>query len=361
MNIKNLSKKQIITIIIIIVLIPLLAILLVNIFYNGSNSYSKLETQLVNAAKNYYQEYANQLPLELGKSLTIQSTELTSKGYLKSINKLSPKGTTCQGKVILSNPNGTPHYNAYLDCGEDYQTTTLVNYILNNETIVTDTDGLYKIDNQYIYKGEFPNNYIKFNNKTYRILNIDENNKITIIATSSNNRYVWDDRYNNDKNQEVGINNYNISRLKTSLTEFLETNISENDKSKLEYQNICIGKTNINAQFSQEKECATTLTNQLISLATISQFAQASLDSTCQKASNQSCQNYNYLSKFDQDWWTITANELNTYEAFAIEGKGSVTVKKTSSSAYIREVFKLTDNLIYISGNGTKDNPYTFK
>lgn len=50
--------------------------------------------------------------------------------------------------------------------------------------IVTSGDGLYEdslIPQRYIYKGTNPDNYIKFNQETWRIISIEPDNSIKII------------------------------------------------------------------------------------------------------------------------------------------------------------------------------------
>ena len=101
------------------------------------------------------------------------------------------------------------------------------------------------------------------------------------------------------------------------------------------------------------------LENQFIGLLQMNDFLNASLDVNCTNTNNPSCSNYNYLSKYKYNWWTITASSANSYRVFRISSNAEVTL--ASSSGYLRPVLYLTDDAIYVSGDGTKENPYIVK
>ena len=357
------KKKNMIIIISIAILVPIILVILINIVYNGSKSYSKAEEKLKEAAKEYYKDRPNELTLGIGESYELDSSTLVANEYIKSLDNYIPNNSNCTGKVILSNTNGNILYNSYLDCGEDYQTKTLIDYIITNETTVTEGEGLHEENNQYIYKGDNPNNFIKIDERLYRILNIDENNKITIILSDNNinNRTVWDNRYNIDKKITSGINDYEISRVYNYLNELIESEYFNKDTlEKLEYQTLCIDKISLEETVNKYN-CNTILEDQIIGLVDIKQYMTASLDKNCTKATDGSCQNYNYLSNSEQDWWTLTGVSENSDEVYFIGSNEPASESRASNSFYIRETIKLTNNIIYVNGKGTENEPYLIK
>jgi len=65
---------------------------------------------------------------------------------------------------------------------------------LKNE-IVTSGDGLYKdanIENRYYYRGANPNNYITFNNETWRIVSLENDGTLKIIKNDSIGNFAYD-------------------------------------------------------------------------------------------------------------------------------------------------------------------------
>ena len=94
------------------------------------------------------------------------------------------------------------------------------------ELAVTQGDGLYKDeyeDGKYTYKGANPNNYITFNNETWRIISIGADNTIKIMRNESIGNQVWNtfDSSNWDRPSDI----------KTYLNEeYLTTKIANQDK-----------------------------------------------------------------------------------------------------------------------------------
>ena len=69
---------------------------------------------------------------------------------------------------------------------------------------VTEGDGLYADEyesGKYIYKGANPNNYITFNNETWRILSIDSSGRIKIVRDELLSERAWDSSGINGSNQ----------------------------------------------------------------------------------------------------------------------------------------------------------------
>lgn len=63
------------------------------------------------------------------------------------------------------------------------------------QKIVSEGDGLYKdsYEERYIYKGKDPNNYIKFNGNTWRIIAIEKDNTLKIMKTESIAKKEYDE------------------------------------------------------------------------------------------------------------------------------------------------------------------------
>ena len=86
----------------------------------------------------------------------------------------------------------------------------------------------------------------------------------------------------------------------------------------------------------------------------------ASLDSNCEKVRDGACQNYNYLSKYSGEWWTITPNAVDTHNVYQIT-RGIINTSNSSISKLVRASIYLNNDVIYVSGDGSKESPYVFK
>ena len=126
--------------------------------------------------------------------------------------------------------------------------------------------------------------------------------------------------------------------------------------ARLAKHSVCIGKVNLNN--STIDVCSNILDNQMVSIINLSDYMNASLDELCSTANTKNCQNYNFLN---DNIWTITASDEDTVNAYYISKYEGVK----SSNAYIRRKIKpviaLKNDVIYVSGNGTEENPYKIK
>ena len=59
---------------------------------------------------------------------------------------------------------------------------------------------------EYVYRGDDVKNYVSFNNQLWRIVKVDSEGDIKLVlAQYTKDSYVWDDAYNEDKKNSVGI------------------------------------------------------------------------------------------------------------------------------------------------------------
>ena len=148
----NIVKILIVVGVLIILIVILIACSSSNNVGNAG-SYSRMEDNLKNAATRFLKNRSDLLPNEEGKVVQVQ---------MDSIYTLNEQNQ----KVYRLVP--------YIKCGDKYETEDFYSHILKNEDIVTELDGLYKIGDEYIYRGENPNNYVQIGDKLYRILSLDE-------------------------------------------------------------------------------------------------------------------------------------------------------------------------------------------
>lgn len=328
-------------------------------------SYEEVENIMLEASKNYLTNNPEKLPQNINDSITIPVSNLVAEEEMDTIaSYLKDEATTCRGEVKVTNINQKYRYAVFLDCGEDkHQTTKFIDYINENVPIVTSGNGLYNLNNELVYRGDNVNNYITFSGKTYRIVKISEEQPV-IIYTEKMESTIWDNRYNIETEDNSGINDYSVSRIRDYLNNLYKetTLVAEEDKLLITAHNIGIGKrNNKDTDKTGYLENSILLEDQYIGLLQMNDYLNASIDTNCTTSTSPSCANYNYLSKYQYNWWTITANNLNSYRVFRIDASSKASVTSASNNAYLRPVFYLAKDTIYVSGNGTKDSPYIVK
>ena len=363
-------KKKLMRIMLIVVgvlVLLLVVILIISLFSNGNKTYEEIEEDLKNAAMEYYEVQSGLLPREEGETVTVRASALIDAGYMKPLSELR-EGENCSGRVEVTKVGDNIVYTPYLDCGDNYTTKELYKAVLE-QGIVTSGNGLYDMNGEKVYRGDNVNNYVQLDNQMFRIVKVTSDNKILLILNEMDSTLstYYDDRYNPDRMFNSGFNDYRISRIYEYLDRLYNnklsvTILSSNDKTKLTPFNLCIGKrASTDTTNNNSLECSDVLENQMIGLLTASDFMNASLDANCRATTNKSCQNYNYLRLRETEWWLVTSNSLNNYEAYVVKSAGYIDENQASGYKKVRPTVMLNNNVMIKSGDGSASNPFVLK
>ena len=378
---QNDLKKPLFRIAVIIsaVLGTLLIILLIaSLVTPKTRSFEDIEAIMKQAAKEYYSERKNSLPTEVGDITEVDASSLVAAGKMKDLSEYTGENISCSGRVEVEKTEDSYVYNPFLDCGDDYITIEMYKKIQSDNKPVTAGYGLYAMNGSYVFRGEKVNNYLKLGDTMWRIVKINNDNTTTLIEADIalvemdyvTKNFPWDDRFNLEKESNVGITNYGPSRIHESINRIyegdytMESNedikiLSKEDKEKLAVHDLCIGKrSESDSSKDNSTECKTLLEDKYVGLLTASDYMNASLDSNCKSTTSYSCQNYNYLN-IDRQWWLITTAAENTYTAYAVYQ--GIDSKRASSGSGIRLVVRLKNSVFYKSGSGTEEDPYIVK
>lgn len=333
-----------------------------SIFSGPSYSYEDVEDVLKDAAKSYFADNKKKLP-NSKQVVEITSTTLINNEYMDDFTKYLGEDASCSGKVSVKKIDGKYVYTPYLNCGSDYNTTEL--YKKLKEKIVTSGEGLYSVNNGYVYRGEKLRNYVKMGKRKWRAVKISGNNEVMLVLNSVyDNSSTWDDRYNVTEGYNAGINDYKASRIRQFLktaykdkdkdTKFL----TASDKAKMVPFDVCIGKRPVGSTVKDNSvECSEILSQQKMGLLTVSDYMFVSLDPNCKKDTDPSCQNYNFLAT-DYEWVLGTASKNNNTDIFFINNTGEISTTEAMTYSDIRPVIMLANDTMVKGGKGTKSKPY---
>jgi len=370
-KIKQLDKKML-CIICGIIILPILIIIVLMVVRGcsgGVSSYSSYEEKMLSSAKKYFKN-EDKLPTVEGEKVEVTLDKLVKEGYIKSAGK-SLKDSTCEGSVtvqnngvsIKNNEGGYYFYSVKLNC-KDYSTKTLKDEILKD--IVTEGAGLYQVGSEYIFKGktditknQYVNNYVEFYGKLYRIIKIDESGDLKLVR-SETQKYstTWDTKYNEVERENVGENVYSESNILTTLVKTYNDTFDEDAKAQIVAKKICVGPRDLadNALYSIS-DCSKVLENQVISLLSIADFANASIDKDCNSLKAASCGNYNYMNGFLTSTWTLTSVSNDTYNVYWLNYGVPYTQKANKRKKY-NIVIYISGNITEFEGDGSVDTPY---
>ena len=343
----------------------LVIVLIVKVTVGTKGDYSYVEDVMKKAAVDYYEDNSKDLPAD-GQTVSIEVGQLVADEYMKSLTKYFGEDTTCNGEVNVVNNNDNYAYLPNLDCPGKYTTKTLYNAILENNSDAVDSDGLYlNDDGDYIFKGEYVNNHLVFGENNYRILRINSDGTIRILITvplKNYRRSVYDDRYNVQKEDSSGINDFAKSRIREELDKIYNDNdeFNSDERALIMKQDLCIGKRGEeDIAIESDIECSDVYEGQYLGLMSASEYNLPSLDSNCKNITDESCLNYNYMMSIDGDFWSSTPVKENSYEVYRVSALPYPS--RAASSANVLFTINLSDMTQITGGNGSEEEPFIVK
>lgn len=342
------------------ILIGIIVLIIFLVNKGGSSfSYSDIEDKMVSGAKDYYKKNDDKLPITNDGYVTISTDDLIKNSYLKPFSEMVSDDVKCSGYVKVYKSEENYVYFPYLDCGDDYKSVTLADYIIENDLVTSDS-GLYHVNDEYIFRGEYPNNYVSFDGKSWRIVGINSDKTLRMFMINEEfKKSVWDDRYNSDSESYDGINDFRVSRMLEYINKTFEDGkfVSDKGVSYLVKKPLCIGRMpKGNVEISSLDFCDDLYDDSYIGLLRPDDVLKSSLASNCVNVYDNECTNYNYFTNVSISW-TLNASSSNTTNVFYV-GNGFVDYKKASSELPVRPVVNINSNVLFKSGDGTKDNPY---
>ena len=369
----NAAKKRMIMFMGIIVgftILLLIILFIASVAKGHSYSYEQIEKIMKDAAVSYFKDYPEYLPATEGGVVEVDSSNLVAAGKMNDLSEYTKEGVVCTGSVQVEKSGSEYLYTPILNCGDNYLTISLSDKVISDNVVSTGY-GLYEqSDGSYIFRGEDVNNYVQLDNSMWRIVKITNGGNVVLVnQEGAGYSQPWDNRYNEARRYESGINEFRASRIKEYLgkvyskpsKEDHEDILSNQDKSKLVSYSLCIGKRNPSSESSDNSlECKELYENQKLGLLTLSDFMMASIDPNCKNSETRSCKNYNYLV-IDSDWWLVTANSDDDSTAYMVDMNGVVEANNASNYGLVRPVIYLNSKVKFKSGNGTLEKPFIVK
>lgn len=217
-------------------------------------------------------------------------------------------------------------YNPKSETGEVL--ANLSSKITSSSSIVYDGDGLYMVNGNYIYKGSDVNNYILISNMLFRIVKINGDKTIDLVLDDYINKLEYNETLVNYK--ESSINKYLNDKVLSILDKDLlnEVSICSDTVSKL-----------------SEVNCNIIENDSFIRLLGITDF----LNSINEEDS--------YLVKDDESIWLYNTNDEGVWHTNGM----NVSNSEPNNLYAIKPVITIKNTSIYVSGDGSLNNPYQIK
>lgn len=368
---------ELIAVIVILAIIALITMASVMGLFNKTKT-SLYDTQVEiveSAAKKWAIANNGYLPTD-GSEYALQLSRLVSDGYLDDGDIIDPRTEKeMNGYVNIVYDEGINQYKIeFINLSNAGLTKK---YVLDNVSPVTEGTGLYADEREsgrYYFKGQNPNNYIKFNNEIWRIISIESDGTLKIIKETGFN-HVFDEtdsRTIENANPECAAYTMGCPIWAKNGTTILKNsdlltylNSSYYDKLNKKYKDMTVsGKwcyrrvstAGTEASDFLEDEffdfCGTTVTSGKVGLINVKEIRDASLG-TC--GYMKSCSN-NYLNN-NTEFWTLNYSN----DALIMDSSGNIiSINASNTAVNARPVLYLKSDL-ELSGKGTGTKPFTIK
>ena len=226
--------------------------------------------------------------------------------------------------------------------------------------VVSSGDGLYKDvyeDGKYTYKGANPNNYITFNNETWRIISMDSDQTIKIVRNQTLGNRSW-----NNSSGNIWNNSALYTYLSTTYFNSITTNYNRVATRVLYYPGAVINNnSDLQTQINNEKA---TYVYTAIGMPTLSEFIRANNNSN--QCGTYSLNNSNYSACKSTNWmvksfsnstgiWTITPSISGIINY--VQANNRILTDSATVAYDILPVIVLIPDT-QLSGAGTQSNPY---
>ncbi len=231
-------------------------------------------------------------------------------------------------------------------------------------TETTSGDGLYADDyesGRYIYKGTNPNNYITFNEETWRILSVENDGSLKIMKKDSIGNMAWDSSNSNDWARPADLNTYLNNDYYNTLGNEAQNLIQTHTWG---VGSVTVKNNDLGVQIQSEN--GTTWTGNM-GLITVSEFLRANTNtSQCgsyslNNTNYNTCKTTNYIVTLVPSTsyiWTISPTADDSNHVFSALFNGCVSDRFAKLDDYgVLPALYLTPN-ITLDGEGTSTNPY---
>ena len=229
--------------------------------------------------------------------------------------------------------------------------------------IVESGDGLYADEyesGKYIYKGTNPNNYITFNNETWRIISVEADGTIKIMRNESIGNRAFD---------SGNSNAWETSDIKTYLNDTYLPTITTNQDKIVSHTWSIGGVTYGNRDLADQINDENGIQSQNVSVGMITASEYLRANTNTEQCGNLSINNTNYTTCKTTNWmysivpsngylWTISPSDSTSISVFSVGGgAGRLFINYANYSNGVSPVLYLSSD-ITLTGDGSSANAF---
>lgn len=241
------------------------------------------------------------------------------------------------GCVIFYGYRLVKFYNIYNPKGEDGEKlVSLGAQVKLDNPVISEGDGVYNIDGNYVFKGLDVDNYVYYSDMMWRIVRVNKDDTVLLVSDEIVNNLIWS---NGDKDYlKSDINLWLNSDGKNEYTGIFDRILNAKDKY-LNKMNLCVDEVNdlANIVCSDYKEVG------YVGTLSITDYANSvSTDS--------------YINNTEGLWLYNTSKD-KVWNVF----NGNITSSSSLEGYGVKATVTLKNNVVIVSGDGTLEKPYVIE
>ncbi len=210
---------------------------------------------------------------------------------------------------------------------------TLVEKVLEMNNPTKEKNGFHQLDDGYLFVGQVENNYVRFSNRIFRILRINEDHSMKLVT---------------EENQTIlplgDVDSYDGSNLQIWLSRDEQI-----EHSGIFYQSLTDAYNNL----VETSYCEGTLKDNKVTCEGKKKKAYVTLLSIDDYLDAEG--NNSFLNNGKYTWLLGRQDDTFLY----LNTQGKIGKAEMDESYGVRPVITLDSRMRYVSGDGTKENPYT--
>ena len=384
-NKKGFTLIEIIAIIILLSVIALITYPVINNLISDSKDelYDKQISELVRLSNTWVTKNITKLKTIDGYTYNLSFDELYEQGFVSDEQVKNPKtGQKLSGCMKVTYNPSNNGYNVIYDEGctssGEVRELTLGEKVLgtNNSNVVTSGDGLYSETTNsgttYYFKGAVTNNYVKFADKIFRIVRINEDGTVRLITQDSQ---ISSQNFNSTNN-DFKYMYYTNSEIKAKVEDWYKTNVTDKGlNGKVASGNYFCEqiKVTYDTGYTAGSATATTKDNYTPSFdcttdgngkgVVSGKVGLITIDEVLYAGGTIGDLSSFYL-KNGKFFWTMSPaglnNSFNSAAIWHVDSDGVVYYNFSNNENDIRPVLNLNADTL-VSGIGTSSNPYVVK
>ena len=214
-------------------------------------------------------------------------------------------------------------------------------------------------EGRYFYKGKNVNNYVQFNNETWRIISIEPDKTIKIMRWDIIGNMQWDSSNSNSWARPASLNTYLNGTYLSSMTSTAQSQIASKEWS---VGAVDRNDTSLSGSIADENSSKW---NGKVALATVSEYIRSnSNQNSCgthskNQSNYSSCKNTTWMFNNDS-WWTLSPYVGNSYIVFLVTSYSYFDDHGHASYTNgVRPAVYLSSEVQITGGSGTSSSPYT--